>query len=201
MCPKDKAFLADLKNRGVSITAYDRIYFDDPYFDGKRWTTRHFEAGGTTLGKDINMLRGGSGAQNAATIFHEGVHTGQPSGMAWRDREYDAYAKEDQWRISHGLPPHQPNFRTKDAAGNEITNSAAIKAFVDQKYPGVTSKPSSGGASEEVIGRTTGGKTVVRRANGTTYERAPRRGDSFPGPENTVPAGGIPIDMNKLQCP
>jgi Flp pilus assembly pilin Flp len=200
MCPKDKAFLADLKARGVTVTAFDKIYFDDPYFDGTKWTTKRFDAGGTTLGTKINMIRSTSAAENAATIFHEGVHTGQPSSMAWRDKEYDAYVKEDQWRISHGLPPHTSSFRTVDAAGNPVTDVAAVRAFVDREYPGVTSTTASG-PPEQVIGKSSSGNTMVQRADGSVYERAPKAGDSYGGPEKTVPAGGIPIDMSKLQCP
>jgi hypothetical protein len=197
MCPQDKAFLQDLKARGVTITTYDRIYFEDPYYDGTKWTTKHFEAGGTTSGTDINMLTSSSPEEDAATIFHEGTHTGQPSGMAWRDKEYDAYTKEDGWRISHGLPPHDPSFR--DPSGK--TNQAKIREFVDKEYPGVTAKPSSGGPPEQVVGKTPSGAALVRRADGSTYTRNPKRGDSFSGPENTVPPGGRKIDMNQLQCP
>jgi hypothetical protein len=35
MCPQDKAFLRQLKNNGVQITAYDRIYFEDPFYNGR----------------------------------------------------------------------------------------------------------------------------------------------------------------------
>jgi hypothetical protein len=201
MCPQDKAFLRDLKTRGVTITAYDRIYFDDPYYDGKQWTTKHFEAAGTTYHTDINMLRQSTDEENAATIYHEGVHTGQPNGMKWRDSEYDAYLKEDQWRLSHGLAAHDSSFRKRDSKGNEVSNPAAIRKFVNQKYPGVTTAAPKGAAPEQVIGRTPTGKTLVQRGDGSTYERAPRAGDSFAGPETTVPKGGIPIDMNELQCP
>src|SRR5262249_2652997 len=147
-----------------------------------------------------NMIRSSSPSENAATIFHEGVHTGQASSMAWRDKEYDAYVKEDQWRISHGLPPHTASFRTVDAAGKPVTDVAAVPAFVDAEYPGVTvSAP--GGPPEQVIGKSSSGNTIVERPDGTTYERPPKAGDSFGGPETTVPAGGIPIPISKLQCP
>ena len=196
--PEDKAFLNDLIARGVTITAFDRIYFEDPYYDGTKWTTKHFEAGGTTGGTSINMIRSASAAENAATIFHEGVHTGQPSSMAWRDKEYDAYVKEDAWRISHGIPPHDPSFRTTDSSGKVTTDVAAVRAMVDREYPGVTTT-SSTGAIEQVIGKTSSGDARVQRADGSTYTRPPKAGDSFPGPEITVPAGGIPVDLSKLK--
>jgi hypothetical protein len=201
MCPKDRAFLDDLRARGVKITAYDRIYFDDPYYNGAKWTTKRFEAGGTTSGTDINLIRSSSATQNAATIYHEGVHTAQPDTLPWRDKEYDAYVSEDRWRISHGLPPHDPAFRSKDALGNPVTDEKAIRAFVDKEYPGVTSAASSGAAPDQIIGRTPDGKTIAQRADGTTYTRAPVRGDSYAGPEVTVPKGGVPVDMAQLKCP
>jgi hypothetical protein len=202
MCPKDKAFLQDLKNRGVTITVFDRIYFDDPYFDGTKWTTLPFEAGGMTDGTDISMIRGRSAQENAAIVYHEGVHTGQPSSMAWRDKEYDAYAKEDQWSISHGLPPHDPSFRTTDKSGKQVTNDAAIRQYVDKSYPGVTAKSPTGGPPEQILGVSASGNTILMRSDGTKYERPPQKGDSYPAAApTTVPPGGIAIDISKLQCP
>ena len=133
MCPQDRAFLDDLRARGVTVTTFDRLYFEDPYYDGTQWTTRHFEAGGTTSSTDINMLMGTDAGENAATLYHEGIHTGQPSTMRWRDKEYQAYIAEDQWRISHGLPPSDPSFRTHDSTGRPVTDTAAIGRFVEQR--------------------------------------------------------------------
>jgi hypothetical protein len=207
-CPKDKAFLDALRARGVVITGFKRIYFDDPYYDGTKWTTKHFEAGGTTSDNHINMIVDDDPNENAATIFHEGVHTGQPEDMAWRDKEYQAYTEEDKWRISHGLPPHDPSFRTTDSAGNPVTNEAGVRDYVDKNYPGVTSKPSSDDSTpppddtpEQVIGRTDDGKTIVQKSDGTTYTRAPREGDSFSGDQVTEPPGGQDIPTSALTCP
>jgi hypothetical protein len=201
MCPKDRAFLDTLRARGVTITAYRRIYFEDPYYDGATWTTKHFEAGGTTAGTDINMILSSTPENNAATIYHEGIHTGQPARMKWRDKEYQAYVEEDRWRIGHGLPPHEPSFRGKDISGKPVTDEAAIRRFVDKKYPGVTATPSSGAAPEQVIGRTKSGKTIVQRSDGSTYTRRPKKGDSYAGPEITEPPGGMPVNMSELACP
>jgi hypothetical protein len=200
MCPKDKAFLDGLRARGVKITAYDRIYFDDPYYDGTKWTINRFEAGGTTSDAEINMIRSSVARENAATIFHEGVHTAQPDTMPWREKEYEAYIEEDRWRISNGFPPHDPSFRTKDPTGKEITNEAAVTAMVDKKYPGVTAS-SGGSAPEQIVGKTASGNTVVQRADGSRYTRPPKKGDSYAGREVTIPKGGIPVNMKELKCP
>ena len=196
--PADKAFLDDLIARGVTIKAYDRIYFDDPYYDGTKWTTKRFEAGGTTGKTDVNIIRQPNAADNASTIFHEGTHTGQPSSMSWRDKEYDAYTKEDAWRMSHGLPPHDPSFRTTDGTGKTVTDVAAVKAFVDKEYPGV-SVAGPGGTVEQVVGRDAKGQSIVERSDGTQYTRPPKAGDSYPGPEITEPPGGVPVDLKKLK--
>jgi hypothetical protein len=198
--PAEQAFLDDLIARGVTVTAFDRIYFEDPYYDGTKWTTKHFEAGGTTGRTDVNIIRGSNAADNASTIFHEGVHTGQPGSMAWRDKEYDAYAKEDKWRMDHGLPPHDPSFRTTDVTGKVVTDVAALKAFVDKEYPGV-SVVGPGGAVEQVVGKDAAGDSIVKRADGSRYTRPPKAGDSFPGPEITEPPGGLPVDLKKLKGP
>ena len=139
-----------------------------------------------------------SPADNASVIFHEGTHTGQPDSMSWRDREYDAYAKEDAWRMSHGLPPHDPSFRTTDGTGKTVTDVAAVKAFVDKEYPGV-SVAGPGGTVEQVVGRDAKGQSIVERSDGTQYTRPPKAGDSYPGPEITEPPGGVPVDLKKLK--
>lgn len=200
MCPADRDFLTALRNRGVTVTAFDRIYFDDPYYDGANWITRRFEAGGSTLGTHINMIRDPVAATNAATIYHEGVHTGQPAAMAWRDKEYEAYTLEEAWRETHGVPSHQADFRNVDALGHASPNVAAIRAFVDTNYPGVA-VAGAGGAPEQVIDRTAGGNTILQRADGTTYNRPPVLGDAYPGPEVTQPPGGAPVLTCQLNCP
>jgi hypothetical protein len=104
----------------------------------------------------------------------------------------------DQWRISHGLPPHNPSFRKTDNAGNQTTNVAGIRKFVDKEYPGVTTGAKK---SEEIVGRTPSGETIVKRADKTQYTRKPKKGDSFAGTQIAQPPTGIPIDIAKLQCP
>lgn len=200
MCPDDSAFLDDLRTRGITVTSYDRIYFDDPYFDGTRWTTRRFEAGGSTSGNRINMISSGNSLHDASTLYHEGIHTGQPASMPWREQEYGAYIAEDQWRARHGLGPSQPGFRTTDSAGRPVTDAVAVRRFVDQEYPGVTSAASSGSAPEQVIGRTPAGQTIVQRGDGTAYTRAPRAGDSYAGPQVTQPPGGRTALPCQLHC-
>jgi Flp pilus assembly pilin Flp len=199
LCPDEAALLKDMKDRGATVTLYDRIYWEDPYYDGSKWTTKHFEGAGSASGGNLKIIKGGGTSENAATLFHEGTHFQQPSAMSRRDKEYDAYAKEDAWRLKHGLPPHEPSFRTTGPDGKQRTNTAAIKAYVDREYPGVTAAPTTGSTPDEIVGQRNG-QTVLERADGSQYERPPQRGDSFPGPMTTEPKGGIPVDLSLLQC-
>ncbi len=214
-CPSDKAFLADLKRRNVELYVYDAIYFANPYYDGTQWVTKRFDAGGTQQGTRINLVRNASVQDDAAIFYHEGVHATQPDTMAWRDKEYDAYTKGEQWRIKRKMPPHIEGFQTVDRNGRVVPNKVAIAAYVDENYPGVTVAPEPppppgpstqapspvpAPAPEEIIGRTASGNTVLQRADGTQYARPPRRGDTYQGPQITEPAGGIPIKLDDLQC-
>lgn len=206
LCPDDKEFLAKLRARGVTVTGYDRIYWDDPYYDGTKWTTRRFEGGGSTdsSGTNINMLSNRSPGSNAATLYHEGTHTGQPSTMAWRDKEYEAYTATEKWRIAHGMPPQDPSFRKVDASGNTVVDEDAVKKMVDKEYPGVTAAPSGATPSappEQVIGRDASGNTVVQRGDGSTYTRPPRKGDSYAGAQVNEPPGGRAVNTSQLRCP
>jgi hypothetical protein len=204
MCPKDKAFLDDLRARGVTITSFDRIYYEDPYFDGTKWTTKHFEGGGSTSAKHINIVTGGSSPEEvAATIYHEGIHTGQPPSMTWQEKEYEAYTKGEQWAIDHGSPG-RPGFRTTDAKGNPIPDTKAIKKFVDKTYPIAIDKPKApGGPSYKVIGKTATGDTVIQNINNPAdvQTRKPQKGDTFPGPQIEEPPSGRPAESCQLKCP
>lgn len=212
MCPKDKAFLDDLRARGVTITAFDRIFWDDPFYDGTKWTTKRFEGGGSTTGTHMNIVikdTDSKGVQTdippddvAATIYHEGIHTGQPSSMSWSEKEYEAYTKGEQWAIDHGKPESRPGFRTKDASGKPIPNKKAIRDFVDKEYPIATDKPSKPGTPpDRVIGKTSKGDTIMQRADGSTYNRPPKKGDTFAGPQVEEPPGGRPAETCQLKCP
>jgi hypothetical protein len=203
MCPKDKAFLDDLRARGVTITAFDRIHYEDPYYDGTKWTTKPFEGGGSTTGTHINIVTGGTTpAGVAGTIYHEGIHTGQPSSMPWSEKEYDAYTKGEQWAIDHGQPESFPGFRTTDGSGKSIPDAAAIRKFVDKEYPISTDAPSTPGAPpDRVVGSDPSGKTIMQRADGSTYTRAPKKGDTYAGPEIQDPPGGRPALTCQLKCP
>ena len=202
MCPGDKAFLQDLEKRGVSITLFQSITYNDPIYDGTRWTTKPFPAAGTQSAGQLEFIQNGAPEDDASVVIHEGTHAMQPATMSPRAKEYDAYFVEDQWRLARGLPPAQPGFRTKGPGGKETTNVAAIKAFVDSEYQGDVPSP-TGGPPERIKSHDPKtGETIVRRANGTTYRRPPIKGDFYQS--NTPvqkPPGGIPIDMAKLQCP
>lgn len=196
--PEDKAFLDDLIRRGVKITAFDKIRFDDPFYDGTKWTVKVFDAGGSQNGNSINMIRSASAVENAATIFHEGVHTGQPSSLSWNEKEYDAYTKEEAWRIAHGLPEGHPGFRTTNSAGAVVPNVAAIKTMVDTEYP-IAKSTGAGGVVETVVGVTATGQTKVERSDGTSGVRPPKLGDTFAGPKVTDPPTGLKVDIAKLK--
>lgn len=213
MCPKDRAFLDDLRARGVTITAFDRIYFEDPIYDGTKWTTKHFEAGGTTSGKDISLVlkpvdKNGvvhemTPAAVAETIYHEGVHTGQPSTMQWSEKEYEAYTKSEQWTIDHGLPG-RPGFRTTDGTGKSVPDTKAIREFVDKKYPIAVDKPATpGGPVYKVIGKDASGNSIIQNINDPTdvKTRKPKKGDTFPGDAIEEPPGGRKVKPEDLKCP
>ena len=203
LCPQDKALLQDLKARKIRITAYNRVYFKDPYFDGKKWTTVDTDVLGAAGKWSIQILRSNDPGDNAATIYHEGLHMSQPQDMTKRDKEYEAHVKEDRWRLSHGLPPHARFFRTTDSNGKEVTDVPAIRAYIDSRYAGVTVQaPKKGAQPEEIVGHDAAtGRTELKRANGTKYWRKSRKGDSYQSKDSiTEPPDGIRINLDLFQC-
>lgn len=205
MCPKDKAFLDDLRARGVKMSAYDRIYYEDPYYDGTKWTTKTFEGGGSTINSNINLVTKGMDSKDIAeTIYHEGIHTSQPNSMPWSEKEYDAYIRTEQWAIDHGLPATRSGFRTKDASGKLVPDVVAIRSFVDKEYPiKVDKSANSGGLTYKVIGKKASGETIIQNMADPTdiKTRPPKKGDTFPGPQIEEPPGGQSINPDDLKCP
>jgi hypothetical protein len=128
--PEDKVFLAQLQARGVTVLAYDRIYFENPYYDGKEWTTKEFEALGSAGGTEISLIRSQDPQEDASTLYHEGIHALQPDGLSLRAAEYEAWTKEEQWRKAHNIPPAYPEFRKSDGTADK----EAIKAHVNNEY-------------------------------------------------------------------
>jgi len=200
MCPKDAASLRNLKNANVIITVYSQIDFADEVFDGKNWVPAPFAAGGSAYEKPrgqkrIDAVLTSSAEDNAATLYHEAVHTQQPSSMKHPQTEIDAYTQEEQWRIDRGLS--SGGHRKKDASGKDVVDPAAIQRTVGT-YPGMVAAP--GGGKERIIAKQPNGKVLIERPDGTTYERRPKRNESAPGPQVSQPPGGSRVDMNSLQC-
>lgn len=181
LCPKDKDVVAQISRSTLNVA--DSISFDDPYYNGKKWTIKPFPAGGTSDAgqKKIGILRGASCEEAATTFYHEIVHQNQPQdgSLTFAQMEYEAYAKAEQWTIDRGLPPQDGvgSMRTKDANGKTTVDQKGVEAFVHKVYPvpakGVTIRP---------VGRDKRGNTILSDGK----KRPPRKGDTYPGPEKVV---------------
>lgn len=187
LCPKDKAVVDELAKTDVEVA--DGIYYDDPYYDGKQWTTKRFDGGGSWNGEKLLVLSQGSAEGAATTIYHELVHKGQSSGT-WQAREEDAYYRTEQWSIDRGLPGQgAPGFRTLEG-GKPVANRTAINEFVKEHYP----LPKST-AEAAPVGRDEAGNT--RLSDGST--RPPREGDTYAGDEQAQNKRKIP--KSAWKCP
>jgi hypothetical protein len=210
MCPNDAALLAALRARGVTITVYDSITYHDPFYDGRRWTTKRFDAGGDELNGSIRLVASGGAKENAATLYHEGIHAQQPASWTLRQKEVDAYSKEEDWRQAHHMPPFRPDFRQADP----VLREAAINNYLTNNYPGMASPAAGGGGIVEWVDGVctsqdkangvcpTVGWTKMMRSNNTSYYRPPRSGDTYPDRNPVIrPPTGMALDVNRLQCP
>lgn len=129
--------------------------------------------------------------------------------MESREAEYDAYAKEERFKIDHYIPPSNPTFRKNNDLLSDIykisiedVNEAGIKAYVDNDkttYPGITVASPTGGPPERIYKHLPDGRAVIVRSDGSTYFRAPREGDAHPSldPPVTVPRNGIMINLGR----
>lgn len=191
LCPQDKDVVDELAK--TSVLVVDEVYFDDPFFDGKEWTTRRFQAGGFQDAENnrIVFLSGGTAHDAATTLYHEVVHEKQPGDMSWRDREIDAYTRTEAWTINRGLPG-QGGLRKEGPGGKWVPDEEAIGQLVDRAYPITADSP--GGPI--VIGRDDVGNTLL--SDGSS--RAPRAGDTYPAVEETM-IGVEELQAEMWRCP
>ncbi len=192
-CPDDAAVVDQLAKTTLDVS--DSITFDDPYYNGTRWTTKTFPAGGVSSSEDkrIGLLSGSSCEEAATTIYHEIRHQNQDPSLSFAEKEYDAYTYTETWTIKKGFPSQaDPNvMRTKDASGNTVANVDGIKGFVHDNYP----VPPPG--EDRVVGKAPNGDSIV--TNGTdTWQRKPQRGDTYPGPMKTK--GEHVVKTSKWKC-
>jgi len=197
MCAKDKQVLLDLKNAGTSITIYDDLYFEDQIYDGSKWVLNKWPAGGSEDKNAITVVMTSSADDNAGALYHEAVHSRQPASLQYPDNERDAYTREAQWRIDRGL---SGGHVTTDASGKKVIDHAAIEATLGT-YPGVIPSPTPGGKPHVIQGLEPNGKLKIKRPDGSTYTRKPRKGDTLPGNPVAQPPSGYLLDLNTLPCP
>jgi hypothetical protein len=173
-------------------------------YQGGKWVDGGFTSGGSANGTTVWVNADTNCCDAASTFYHEVAHTDQPSGMPGSQKEYDAYIKEEQWRIKKGLPPGGHNFRKKvkdpkdPSKEIEVPNGDAIKADVDSNYAYNPPTPLGGGVPPpSVLGLTADGKEV-RLSDGTT--RPPKEGDAYRLPDT---GGNVieTIDPAKWKCP
>jgi hypothetical protein len=173
-------------------------------YTGGKWTDGGFTSGGSASGTTVAVNEDTKCSEAASTLYHEVTHTDQPSSMPGSQKEYDAYIKEEHWRIKKDLDPGGEKFRNqipdpKDAARKiEVPNEDEIKKYVDKVYAYNPPTPLSGGPPPpRVLGLTADGKQV-RLSDGTT--RPPKEGDAYRLPDT---GGKIleTIDSSKWKCP
>ncbi len=118
----------------------------------------------------------------ADTIYHEVLHTEQPSSMSWEAKEMEAYTKTEEWTIKRGLAGN-PSFRKIDAGGKVVPDTRAIFDMLHTEYPlGITNKSADG-------------KQV--KDNGKW--RPSKEGDKIGGPQRLENVKKI--DSSEFKCP
>jgi hypothetical protein len=197
LCKQDKDVVDHVRSK-VALYKVDRVYFEDDYFDGKKWTTKLFEAGGTSGGGEITFLskEGCEGA--ATTLYHEVWHDKQ-KGMDWpHPAEDDAYYQTELWTIARGLPGQAgDDLRTKDAKGNVVPDKKMITKFVDDAYPVQTTAPPDWQITS--IDRSKDQTRWTNRKTGDKVWKKSIKGDTLAGPQITE--GKTLVPSKSIQCP
>lgn len=200
LCRQDRHLVPRLAQ--TKVLSVEDMYFEDPYFDGTRWTIRQVRATGTAEhGAGVITLKRTLSCDDAAvTVYHELLHLDQDPGMDWpHPREDDAYYRTEEWTILRGLPG-QGLMRTWDAACNRVPDPAAIREHVDAIYP----VRAAGDAGPQPVGY----EVDQERRNWTivvdpvTRKRSKRpsvKGDTFQG--KFVRVRVEVVDPKEWKCP
>ncbi len=202
LCKNDKKIVDQLSK--TTVKKADEIYFEDPYFDGKKWTTKKFQAGGSAdpVGKEITVMSNTSCEDAAITFYHEIWHQNQLPGMGWPEpSEDDAYYNTELWTIERGLPSQGGGLRTKDSkTGKLVPDKKAIRKLVQEEYP--SPPPPKKGKPQPVPIDSDPAKKLTKvrdPATGKTSWRPSKKGDTFAGPETRI--NEKTIDPNQWKCP
>jgi hypothetical protein len=203
MCAKDKNVIDQLGK--TTVNTADDIFWDDPIFDGKKWTTKRFPGGGSAdpVAKEITVLNRTSCEDAAETFYHEVWHQNQPAGMGWPDpAEDDAYFNTEQWTIDRGLSG-RPALRTVNAAGKTVPDKGKIRAFVQNQYPSPP-PPVKGKKQPVPIDKDDSDpkKPLTKVRDPTTKKeswRPSKKGDTFGGPEQRT--NPKTLDPKLWKCP
>jgi hypothetical protein len=188
----------------LNIITFNSRSFPTETWDGTSWVAGTFNSGGFTSGSNMGFLNSTSCQNMAFTIYHEGWHAQQPSGLTGVvDTERDAYINAEQWSIGMGIPG-QGTFTNRSTggtqgfrqtvAGETVVDETSAETFVRQKYGGVSTIP-----GERVLRRVGAVQVEVMRATGVTYTRNANPGESVRGPI-TMP-GQTTINPASWVCP
>lgn len=199
LCKNDKDTI-DYVNKHIKLYKVDRVYFQDNYFDGKSWTLKLFEAGGTSGGGEITFLTKDSCENAASTLYHETWHAKQPPGLDWpHPNEDDAYYNTELWTIANGLPGQDgaDGLRTKDAKGKVVPDKKAIATYVDDAYP--VPPPAPPGWRIANLDKAKNQTQWHDGVSGKDVWKTSAKGDTVPGPQITK--GKALIPSKSVKCP
>ena len=172
LCTEDQSVVKQLPGMTVlktpSVTEYRWEY------DGKSWALKTKEHGAFSNAhkKLIGFKLERDCAFAAESMVHEVRHQGQPQSWTTVEMEKDAYRFEEEWTIERGLPGRS-QFRMPKPGGGEQANDPEIEKYVISHYSGSTSTP-----GEQIVEHKDPDKTVIKKPDGTKYERKSQAGDT-----------------------
>jgi hypothetical protein len=184
--------------RSVKVVRFTEIDVDRwTYADGE-WSKQTAHPSGFERNegseRTVGLKRRRECADVAKTLKHEVVHTGQHQATIY-EREVEAYTEAERFAISYGLPGGS-QMRREAAGGGQEPDPAAVEQYVRQRYGG----PEAGSPEDALVGHRDDGTAMIRRPDGTEYERPPQEGDVYLD-ENPTLAGEEEIPAASWRCP
>lgn len=195
LCSRDADVVQAL--RGFAVQSVGSIEVDYWQYDGAGWSIAEVRrqagaANSESTPPEIHLLRRRNCETVVQTVVHEVRHQQQAPGSRL-ERETDAYRYAEEWTVARGLPGRAA-LRAPGPDGRPAVDDDAVRAYVQQRYPGTASE------EETIVGHREGdGHTEVAPAEGAHFFRPPQRGDSHWGETRFI--APQPIAASAWACP
>lgn len=114
----DERIIQTIRDRGIKIIRFETAFDKWRYDDGRVEEVELKGLQGNREGNKVRIRKSLSNEAAAPTLFHEVSHY-TSTQSDYLEQEIEVRVIEEEFRIRHGLPPSEPDYRKPDSTVNE----------------------------------------------------------------------------------